>query len=99
MKKIVIMLLALSILYFKKDDFLKAEDYLKRLARTNKDTKTFFKELISGDLDRHLKDMNSFGYRPYTIEEFMMAISENDFLFEFANPYIVWADMRLRKRK
>ena len=43
------MLLPLSVLYFKRGDFDKAEDYLKQLCAANKDTKKFFraKKMIS----------------------------------------------------
>ena len=94
-----VMLLALSILYFKLNDYEKAEKYLKRLVRTNPDTKTFFKDLIGGNLERHLDQMNDFGYRPYTIEEFMTTLNEEEYLFDSSAPYFAWADMVLRKRK
>ncbi len=93
------MLLPLSVLYFKKGDFGKAGDYLKRLSKVNKDTKKFFKSLLEGNLDKHLQDMNSFGYAPFSIEELAIELMENQLLFDATPAYIMWAHETLKSKK
>ncbi len=84
------MLLPLSILYFKKGDFDRAEDYLKRLCTANKDTKKFFRLIKKDKLDRYLEEV-SFSYRPFTIEELIVEMTENTFLFRAVPLYMDWA--------
>ena len=93
------MLLPLSMLYFKLGDWEKAEEYLKRLAKANKDTKKFMRALKNEKLDKYLSEMNPYGYQPFTIQELMMELIENEFLFREMSIYILWADERLKKRK
>ena len=90
------MLLPLSILFFKRGDFDKAEDYLKRLCATNKDTKKFFRAIKKDRLDHYLEEINGYGYRPFTIQELIVELMENSFLFSIVPFYMEWAYEKTR---
>ena len=93
------MLLPLSILYYKRGDYIKATRYLKRLAKVNKDLKRFLKLVQTGrEEDFEGFEMDG-GFRPDTMEELMVELHENDFLFTSADAYMQWADLQLRKAK
>ena len=48
------MLLPLAVLYYKLNQFDKAEDYIKRLAKANKDTKKFLRAAARDQLDDYI---------------------------------------------
>ena len=85
------MLLPLSVLFFKTGDLVKAEDYLRRLKNINKDTKRFFRAIQREKLDRYMDGLRDFGYRPFTIEELIVDLMENSFLFSTTPIYLEWA--------
>ena len=85
------MLLPLSVLYFKRGDFDKAEDYLKRLCAANKDTKRFFRAIKRDKLDHYAEELSSYGCRPFTIQELIVEVMENSFLFKMVPLYMEWA--------
>lgn len=90
------MLLPLSILYYKKGQFTKAGRYLKKLYAVNKDLKRFL-AILSGDSDEDFLDFEFvYGYRPGTIEELMVELRDNDFLFMGMDAYMEWALQRLK---
>lgn len=91
-------LLPLSILYYKLGNLREANNYLKRLCAVNNDTIKFFNGLVKGDLLEHFKNMNSFGYRPFTIEEFLVESEENVFLFQSVSAYFEWAWQKLKSK-
>lgn len=93
------LLLPLSVLYFKLGDLEKAGDYLKRLAKANKDTKKFVKAVLNDKLDQYAKDMSDYGYRPLSIEELIVDIMENQELFSLTPVYFYWADEQLAAKK
>ena len=90
------MLLPLSVLYFKRGDFDKAEDYLKRLCAANKDTKKFFRAIKKDKLDHYVEEISGYGYRPFTIQELIVELIENNFLFETVPLFMVWAYEKTR---
>lgn len=90
------MLLPLSVLYFKKGDFDKAEDYLKRLCAANKDTKRFFRAIKKDKLDHYIEEMSDYGYQPLTIEELIVELFENSFLFSMVPLFMEWAYEKTR---
>ena len=92
------MLLPLSILYFKKYDLSAAGKYADRLARANKDFKLFLKELRLGKLKKYEKEMSGYGYRPNTIEELIVELSDNAFLFDSSISYLIWVEDRLNSK-
>ena len=93
------MLLPLSVLYYKLGKFDKAEEYLLALAKINKDTKKFVRGVVNDSLDKYISQMNQMGYQPFSIEEFMIEMMENTFLFEAASSYFYWAEKILKKKK
>ena len=90
------MLLPLSVLYFKRGDFDKAEDYLKRLCATNKDTKKFFRAIKKDKLDHYVEEISGYGYQPFTIQELIVELMENSFLFRMVPLYMEWAYEKTR---
>ncbi len=92
-------LLPLSILYYKLGDFRKANHYLKELADVNKDTYEFFNSLIDGSLMESVMDMDLYGYRPFSIEEFIVEFEENYFLFTGMTEYFVWAKKKINSKR
>ena len=85
------MIFPLSILYFKMGDLKNAEVYLKRSAKANKDTKKFIKSVINETWQREVEKMNDYGYRPFSIEEYVTEMLENSFLFKNCSAYFLWA--------
>ena len=93
------MLLPLSILYYKKGEFAKAAQYLRKLNGANRDLKRFLKIV----LDEGNEEFEDFeldgGYRPGTIDELMMEFRDNGFLFIWLNTYYEWASQQIKKFK
>lgn len=90
------MLLPMSVLYFKLGDFESSWKYLNRLQKCNKDTKKFFRAIVTKNMDQYAGRMSEYGYRPFTIEELITDVMENMRLFESCPLYMQWADSRLR---
>ena len=93
------MLLPLSVLYFKKEDWKQADDYLKRLVKVNKDARKFFRAVVNDTLEEHLGQLSGFGYRPASMDELLVEFFENEFLFSDMEMYFEWADKQLRTKK
>ena len=92
-----LMLLPLAVLYYKLNKPDKSVEYLNRLAESNKDTKKFFTAIKNEKLEEYTESMNPYGYRPFTMDEFIMAITENGFLYLSASEFLFWADTKLKK--
>lgn len=92
-------LLPLSILYYKLGDLRKSNQYLKKLTAVNEDTYKFFNSLIDGSLMESVSDSFSYGYRPFTIEEFIVECEENYFLFTSMPEYFVWAKKKVNSKR
>lgn len=90
------MLLPLSVLYFKIGNFDKAEDYLRRLCAANKDTKKFFRAIKRDKLDHFVDEISGYGYQPFTIQELIVDLMENSFLFRMVPLYMEWAYEKTR---
>lgn len=90
------MLLPLAVLYYKLDQCDKAEDCLKRLALVNKDTKKFFRAAVSGRLDPFLKEMDPYGYRPFTMDELLEDLILSPYLFSSVPHFFRWGTSYLR---
>lgn len=91
------LLLPLAVLYYKKQDFERSLQYLRRLNKRNKDTKKFFRAAAEGRLDECLDEMDLYAYRPFTIEELIMEYMENHFLFDSVDHFFNWANRSLKK--
>ncbi len=93
------MLLGLSLLYFKLGKLSKSLSYLKRLAKINKDTLTFFEAILEDDVEQYIDEMSDFGYQLNTIQELIVAFMENPALYMHTVQYVPWACNQLKKKK
>ena len=85
------MLLPLAVLYYKLNQFDKAEDYIKRLAKANKDAKKFLRAAARDQLDDYIDEMNPYGYQPFTIEELLDELMKSSYLFDSVPYFFAWA--------
>lgn len=92
-------LLPLSILYYKLGDLRKSHQYLKKLITVNKDTYKFFDSFTNDTLKDYLSNMTPYGYRPFTIEEFIIECEENYFLLSSMPEYFVWAKKKINSKR
>ena len=92
-------LLPLSILYYKLGDLKKAVRYLKKAKAVNPDTMRFFDALINGEAENVFEEMEDFGYRPGTIQEYVIEFQQNTFLFGQAASYFSWGYQKLKTMK
>lgn len=92
-------LLSLSLLYFKLGKFDQSEEYLRRLAKVNKDTKKFFRSIVNETLDQYVSDIGQWGYRPFTMDELIVDLMENEEVFSSSATFFLWADNVLKSRK
>lgn len=92
-----LMLLPMAVLYYKLSKPEKSVEYLNRLALSNKDTKKFFAAVKNGKLKQYFETMSPYGYQPYSIEELMLAIAENEFLYVNSTEFFPWANAKLKQ--
>ena len=85
------MLLPLAVLYYKLNQFDKAEDYIKRLAKANKDAKKFLRAAARDELDDYIDELNPYGYQPFTMEELLDELMRSSYLFDSVPYFFVWA--------
>ena len=81
----------------KKTDFEASLQYLRRLAKANKDTKKFLRMMVNNSLDEYLDKMNPYGYQPFTIEELIYEHFEAHYLFDSVDHFFDWAHRSLKK--
>lgn len=93
-------LLPLSILYYKLGNFRKANNYLKSLCNVNKDTYEFFDRMTDNrNFEEYIENMLPYGYSPCTMEEFIVELQQNDFLFSNMKSYFKWAKQKLNSKR
>ena len=92
------MLMPLAMLYYKTGDRDKAEKYLKRIAKSNKDLIKFVKAFNNDELHRYADQMDHMGYRPYSIEELITEMTENSTFFRLMWTFFDWAEDLLKKK-
>lgn len=85
------MLLPLAVLYYKLNQFDKAENYVRRLAKANKDTKKFLRAAARNKLDDCIDELNPYGYRPFTMEELLDEMMKSSYLFDSVPYFFAWA--------
>ena len=90
------MLLPLAVLYYKLNQFDKAEDYIKRLSAINKDAKKFLRAAAEDRLEDYFDQLNPFGYQPFTMEELLEELMKSSYLFDSVPYFFTWASSRLR---
>lgn len=91
------MLFPLAVLYYKKGDFELSLQYLRRLAKVNKDTKKFLNAIANDRAEDFLEHLSPYGYQPFTIEELIQEYLENHYLFDGVAPFFDWAYRNLKK--
>ena len=77
--------------HYKLNQFDKAEDYIKRLAKANKDTKKFLRAAARDQLDDYIGEMSPYGYRPFTMEELLDELMHTSYLFNSVPYFFAWA--------
>lgn len=90
------MLLPLAVLYYKLNQFDKAEDYIKRLSAVNKDAKKFLRAAAQDRLEDYFDQLNPFGYQPFTMEELLEELMKSSYLFDSVPYFFTWASSCLR---
>lgn len=87
------LMMGASFLYFKFYQLDTAKLYLKEMCKLNKDTRKFFRAMQDNDLDTYVKKFSPYGYRPGTIEEYIMNLMECGFAYltDAIEPYVDWA--------
>lgn len=91
-------LLPMSALYYKLGDLKKAEKYLSQLCEVNKDTYKFFHSAVSGTESKGLSE-SGFGCRPDTIDELMVEMRTNSYLFLTTAGFFPWAEKACKPAK
>lgn len=93
------MLLPMSVLYYKLGNYKKAQDYLDKVAKYNKDLKKFVNAVCSDNLEQHYSEMSPMGYHPFHMDELLTEYEENYFLFDTVPSYFLWAKEYLKGKK
>lgn len=86
------MLLPLAVLYYKMNQLGKAEDYIKRLAKVNRNTKKFLRVAVRNELDEYIDEMGPYEYAPFTLEELLDAAMKARYLFDSVPYFFEWAN-------
>jgi len=90
-------LLPLAGVCFKCDDIKLAGKYVDMLARSNKDTKLFFRKLSEGAINLDAP-VSALGYRVGSIEEYEAALQDYPFFYEQNEAFMEWAHDRIMKK-
>ena len=91
------MLLALTLLYYKLGETDKAEKTLRSLTRINKETRAFVRDVLSDKTDRIMSAVEKRGgYTPFSEEELVMALSENENAYQSAPLFFRWMAKTLK---
>lgn len=93
------MLLALSAMYYKLNQPLKALDALQKLSQANKDTKKFFRLAAGRKMDELDDTLGPYGYRPNTIEELAYTCIDGAYLYDTVPYFFKWAYNMLKTSK
>lgn len=91
-------LLAITLLYYRLNEWDHAEETLMRLWKSNKDTKKFFDGVCKGKLKQFEDSLDDIGYRPFTIEELTTTVTENWKIYGRYQSFFFWGNEALKKR-
>ena len=86
-----LVLMSLSVMYYKLDNLTESEKYLLRLRRYNKAAGQFFNVLAKGDLSEYMTDGSS-DYSRTPINELVDGYPFYNFLLASVPTYVNWAD-------
>lgn len=95
-------LLPLSILDYKLGNLRESEKYLKKMSEVNKDTRKFFQAANDGSVEKYFgdsDDADTYGYSPFTIEEYLEWVRNNFFLLVQSSAYFQWALPKIKTAK
>ena len=86
------MLLPLAVLYFKLGDTKKAESYLRKLSKTNDETRQFIRDIVNKNIEKKLRDVvEAGGYVPFSEEELLMTLHDNIEVYDSVPTFFLWA--------
>ena len=92
------MLLPFILLYYRLDDYVHAKKYLKLLCSANPETEKFFLDMSDDEIEDSLEEMAEMGaYAFASVEEFLAAISENQYLYMTTSGFAEWIVQTLKK--
>lgn len=89
------MLLPIIVMYYKMDNYKRAETYLKKLNGANRELVDFFCQEGELDEEEMFDIVDSGMYAPYTKEEVMIAISQAPYLYGTAASSFLWISQKL----
>lgn len=92
------MLLPLSVLYYKREEFEKSVSLLKLLCKVNKDTKKFIRAVQNEALDDYIDQMHPYRYQPGTISELLFDYVSYLYLYDSVETFFEWADKALKRK-
>lgn len=91
-------LLGLAIIYYKKCDYVKAEEYIKQLNKTNKGFKKFVKSINDFSIMEKVLDFEGSMYQPGTIDELIVEYLSNRYLYGTTGAFFLFAEKCLKKK-
>ena len=91
-------LLNLAILYYKKCDFVKSEEYIKQLNKTNKSFKKFAKSFEDCTIMDMVYEIDSPMYQRGTLNELVMDYVSNRYLYNSMLSFFDFAQRCLKKK-
>ena len=92
------MLLPLSVLYYKREEFEKSVVLLKLLCKVNKDTKKFIRAVQNEALDDYVDQMHPYSYQSGTISELLFDYISYLYLYDSVETFFEWADKALKRK-
>lgn len=91
-------LLSLAIIYYKKCDFVKSEEYIKQLNKENKGFKKFVKSINNLSIMDKIIDFDDSMYQPGTIDELIVEFVSNRYLYSTTTGFFMFAEECLKKK-
>lgn len=91
-------LLSLAIIYYKKCDYAKSEEYIKQLNKENKGFKKFVKSINDLSIMDKIVDFDDSMYQPWTIDELIMEFVSNRYLYSSTTTFFMFAEECLKKK-
>lgn len=91
-------LLSLAIIYYKKCDYAKSEEYIKQLNEENKGFKKFVKSINDLSIMDKIVDFDDSMYQPWTIDELIMEFVSNRYLYSSTTTFFMFAEECLKKK-
>ena len=88
----VLMLLPLTAIYYKKNQYNQATKYLNRIKKANTAWKMFFERVLEEDLDQLTGEYEpGYGYAANSEDEFLVALFDYPYLYGSTPGFLQWA--------